>query len=305
MSYQPSAASPGERPCVDRWEAMRSILEQVPQPATLMDLGAAEGWFSAKASDLGFYVTAIEPRAGVLDVKTRFMHSFVGSVDGESLRQWPRHDVVLALSVLHHFEDWRDVLEQVRACRYWAIVEVPDPAEAEWMKMAKARHELEAIAEEVDLHSVKDLGRFERVGRNGATYYRPMHLLRGTVKRFRGRAFSGSGNNARSLRRFADERLTTVLGYEPFPGSLNLAFDEQPDLGPAVRYWARTIDSDRRAYVIWPAWIQGVPGHVMIPTARTAHPNTLEAWAPVKLRDRLGIKDGDVVAVDVQLEGHA
>jgi riboflavin kinase len=102
------------------------------------------------------------------------------------------------------------------------------------------------------------------------------------------------------------------LGYEPFPGTLNVELDEE-----SVRARARTdaldpIDIDGwededRTYgpaFCWPATVE-VGGdryervHVVSPE-RTHHgAEQLELIAPVKLRDTFDIEDGDEVIVHV------
>ena len=98
------------------------------------------------------------------------------------------------------------------------------------------------------------------------------------------------------------------LGYEPFPGTLNVALsaesvrargemgalkdtatpidgweDDERTFGPATCYAAR-VEAAGRTY-------EGA--HVIVPE-RTHHDDTqLELIAPVKLRDELDLSDGD------------
>ncbi|MFD1632655.1 DUF120 domain-containing protein [Haloplanus ruber] len=102
------------------------------------------------------------------------------------------------------------------------------------------------------------------------------------------------------------------LGYEPFPGTLNVELtaesvrsrgemdaletgttridgweDGDRTFGPATCYAAR-VDADTNSY-------EGA--HVIVPD-RTHHDETqLELIAPVKLRDELGLDDGDTLTV--------
>jgi riboflavin kinase len=104
------------------------------------------------------------------------------------------------------------------------------------------------------------------------------------------------------------------LGYEPFPGTLNVDLDEESvhtraelsamsgaatridgwedddrTFGPATCYAARVTAADERYD----------DAHVIVPE-RTHHDTTkLELIAPTKLRDELGLDDGDRVTVSV------
>ena len=130
--------------------------------------------------------------------------------------------------------------------------------------------------------------------------------LRGTVT-----SGMGEGKHYISLsgymRQFRDR-----LGYEPFPGTLNVDLDEE-----SVRTRARMdaldpieIDGwadDKRTYgpaFCWPAAIEAGDErygqvHVIAPE-RTHHgADQLELIAPEKLRETLPIEDDDEVSIDV------
>lgn len=97
------------------------------------------------------------------------------------------------------------------------------------------------------------------------------------------------------------------LGYSPFPGTLNLALDEEstrarsalkrPD-GILIEEW----ENEERTFgavTCYPATIGGIEGHVIEPH-RTHYPDEmLEVIAPVKLVDELDLGDGDALTVEV------
>lgn len=100
------------------------------------------------------------------------------------------------------------------------------------------------------------------------------------------------------------------LGFTPYPGTLNLRLVTQEDIRirqtlqdlegieiTGFTFKNRTFGSVK----CFKAAIDGVEGAVVIP-ARTHHGfNTIEAIAPAKIRDSIGIKDGDLVTVKVFL----
>ncbi len=98
------------------------------------------------------------------------------------------------------------------------------------------------------------------------------------------------------------------LGFTPFPGTLNLTLKTQEDIrsrqelvnigGIAVKGF---IHGGRRLgdVTCFHAELRGERVAVVLP-ARTHHSiTTIEVIAPVNLRQKLGLKDGDVVAVKV------
>lgn len=299
MSYQPTAAGPGERVCVDRWEAIRRHLATIPEPFNLLDLGANAGWFSARAADeFDCRVTAIDNHPDLPAAASERVTVVHRRVDAPALRQMARHDVVLALSVIHHMRDWRQVLAQVRACRRMAFVEIPHPGER-WMRYAAGRHELAAIHAAVAKIGTR-IGSFERIGRDGSVHQRPMFAVGGTVRRYTGTVFAGSGTCSRQLR--PDLRVPSLdreLGYKPYAGSLNLRCGGPVELGRPWLNWPGIVRGRRRPYWFWPAWVDGMAIHAMIPGTRVHGPDCIELVAPDRLRDRFGLTDGDLLTVDI------
>ena len=122
----------------------------------------------------------------------------------------------------------------------------------------------------------------------------------------------GEGRHYISLSGYM-EQFEERLGYEPFPGTLNVDLDvesvrsrsavsslsgipidgwedEERTFGPATCY-AATVEYGGDA---------AETAHIIVPE-RTHHDETqLEVIAPVRLRDALGLEDGDVVTVSVE-----
>lgn len=308
-AYQPvwrdgAVVAGGERDCADRYGAIRDVLADVAEdvPVTVLDVGAAQGYFSVRAAeDFGCRVTAVDSDRRLADAASERVRTCIRRVDPPALRAMARHDVVLALSVLHHFADWRAALRQIRACRRWAIVEVPHPGER-WMRSAAARGELRQIHDAVERVAVRRLGEFERTGRDGSRHQRPMYLVPGTIRTFTGTVFAGSGTCSRKLTPKLHARgLDRQLGYQPYPGSLNLRCDHAVDLGTPAVNWPGQVGGKRRPYWFWPAWVGKVACHAMDPAGRGHGPDCIEVVAPVKLRDRLKLADGSAVRIDIEM----
>ena len=120
---------PGRRDFEHRWTLIRREVEDCGAQS-LLDIGCAEGYFVRRAArELGCFSLGIEgdvrrvtvaQNISTLDGNERagFMY---GRVDAASLSQFPSFDVVLFLSVLHHFKrahgtDYcRDILTTIRS----------------------------------------------------------------------------------------------------------------------------------------------------------------------------------------------
>lgn len=303
--YQPvwrdgNVVTAGERDCSDRYEALRPALAEIGRPFTTMDLGAAQGYFSTRAAhDFDCSVTAVDHNSALSAAKSDRVTPVIKRVGLADLRAMPRHDVILALSILHHFADWRSALRQIRACREFAVIEVPHPDE-KWMRSAASRRHLRAIHDAVAKVATKKLGEFERTGRDGSRRLRPMYLVPGTVVQIEGAVFGGSGTCSRKLPEFG-AGLDKQLGYKPFAGSLNLRSDRQiPDLGKPHVDWVGRRGKRTRRYWFWDAWVGGVALHAMDPAGRGHGPSCIEVVAKDRLRKSLNLRDGSIVKLDVE-----
>lgn len=123
----------------------------------------------------------------------------------------------------------------------------------------------------------------------------------------RGKVFTGLGEGASYVSLpFYREAFRRVLGFDPYPGTLNLKVE--PDCAETVRALRnkglliprRVVDGVEYGWVrCLPARIRGIEAAVLI-IEKTVHgPDVIEVIAPVRLRDALGLKDGDVVEVEV------
>lgn len=131
-------------------------------------------------------------------------------------------------------------------------------------------------------------------------------LYRGIIL---GEVISGLGEGSYYVRLYSG-RIKEYLGFEPYPGTLNVrvlfpktVFDAlvnvRPILIPGFVKDGRTF-GDVKAY---PVVINGIKGAIVVPS-RTVHPPKIaEIIAPVNLRESLGLRDGDRVKIKAVVEG--
>jgi len=120
-----------------------------------------------------------------------------------------------------------------------------------------------------------------------------------------GEVVSGLGEGAYYVKQYSP-LIQEYLGFEPYPGTLNVrvlfpktVFDAlcnvRPVIIPGFTKGGRTF-GDVKAYRVR---IDGVEGAVVVPS-RTVHPPKIaEIIAPVNLREKLGLRDGDRVRIEV------
>lgn len=117
----------------------------------------------------------------------------------------------------------------------------------------------------------------------------------------RGIVFTGNGNCSRFWTPELCAELTSLLGYTPVPGSLNVVLFAPPALPrPHGVFWdtRRPKDGKRGGlYQFWRARFgtgeHAVNAHLMRPDIRGHGPNCVELVAPFRIRDTWQVNNGD------------
>lgn len=112
----------------------RTDLRQYHCP-TVLDVGAYNGYFCRRlADDFGARALAVDgqpfleeyrspgPLSGYVDVR----HALWGPPDIDAA---PRFDIVVCLSVLHHHNNWSDMLDALSQCGSTLFIELANPLE--------------------------------------------------------------------------------------------------------------------------------------------------------------------------------
>ena len=118
-----------------RSDAVALAMSELGPERRVLDLGANDGWLSARLAGFGHRVVAVErnqrERRPVELTATGTIEWIEREISADELPTLGRFDVVIALSVLHHFpkpaEAWRNLHGMARQL---AVVEIPDPREA-------------------------------------------------------------------------------------------------------------------------------------------------------------------------------
>lgn len=116
--------------------------------------------------------------------------------------------------------------------------------------------------------------------------------------RLRGRIVSGKGEGRKYVEIYRNG-LRRKLGIDPYPGTLNI--DVGYDISKLYLSLKPIIiepptDNYKPVYAV-PAEIDNIKGYVIKPFATVHGWNILEFIAEINVRQKLGLKDGDIVEV--------
>ncbi|MEC3885211.1 class I SAM-dependent methyltransferase [Halobacillus sp. HZG1] len=109
----------GQRECANRYEKVKEKMKGWSDPFTVLDLGANNGYFSYRiAEDFKVPVTMIEEKKEARKIydmnenpNVTLINRRVEVQELKELCKNKKFDVILALSVLHHFDNYEEVIE--------------------------------------------------------------------------------------------------------------------------------------------------------------------------------------------------
>jgi riboflavin kinase len=122
---------------------------------------------------------------------------------------------------------------------------------------------------------------------------------------FEGIVTSGLGKGAVFISiDYYKQEIKNKLGFDAYPGTLNLTLDEeQTNLLKKTRpIRIESYKKDNRSFGginCYKAKIKNIIGYIIVPDL-TEHKDTIEFIAPVNLKSKLKIKDGDKVKIELE-----
>jgi riboflavin kinase len=122
---------------------------------------------------------------------------------------------------------------------------------------------------------------------------------------FNGKATTGAGEGKKYLALpWVKEQINQTLGFSPYLGTLNLTLTRASLANKKLLKRSELKIHPAEGYclgLLFHASIHGTPCAVVVPQVDSYPENVLELIAPVNLREKLNLKDGDEVAVSVQV----
>ena len=132
------AVEKGGRECEFRFEAIRKVVKKINRPIKVLDIGANMGYFSLRLAEefegLFVMVEGSETVSKALlklcqlnrNNKSILLKRTLQLEDLKYLAKYESFDVVLALSIIHHFEEpYNEVFEVMRTLGSYLIFEPP------------------------------------------------------------------------------------------------------------------------------------------------------------------------------------
>jgi len=125
----------GKRECASRYQSIYQEINKrkIKRPFTVLDIGACYGYFSFRlAEDFGAQVTMIEANSEIVnyhkaneDERVRLLNQKFSTKDLFDLSRLEQYDVVLALSILHHFKDYQAAVKAIFSLGDIIFIEPP------------------------------------------------------------------------------------------------------------------------------------------------------------------------------------
>lgn len=123
-----------QRDCADRYEVVRALCARFSRPFSVLDIGSNYGYFPVRImEDFPEAVCVLVDDKEVVPVlkenlrldRSVVVKRRVTAKELESLARSESFDVVLGLSVLHHFDDPERAYKAIRNLGWWSVFEVP------------------------------------------------------------------------------------------------------------------------------------------------------------------------------------
>lgn len=149
-----------QRECASRYEPIREALRAYRRPFSVFDFGANMGYFAFRiAEDFPqATVVAVDGHAELGEIARQNglpnVVALIRRMNAADLAQLARceaFDVVLALNVLHHMQDWEAALEALRGLGSVLIAETPGPGDKAATGYTRHRGLLDALSEGKEL----------------------------------------------------------------------------------------------------------------------------------------------------------
>lgn len=122
----------------------------------------------------------------------------------------------------------------------------------------------------------------------------------------KGRVFSGLGKGSEFLKLpWVRRQIKEKLGFNPYPGTLNIKIDEPfplRDNSEQVDWVEITPEPGYCRGKCIKCYIDEIECAIVLPKIAGYPADVIEVIAPINLREKLGLRDGDILTVVILLK---
>lgn len=123
---------PGKRDCLSRWEIIKDYIPE----GVIIEIGSSQGYFTQKMADLpNRIIVSMEQEEASVEIQKKLLKNKINvaickvALTEKHLYDWSQAvetiDMILLLSILHHFENPERILQCVSQISPCAIIEIP------------------------------------------------------------------------------------------------------------------------------------------------------------------------------------
>lgn len=287
----------GKRTCARRYKLIHDALAERYRPGfTTLDIGASEGYFSIRlAEDLRARPTMLEKKSELKAIvqaqENPSMKVVSGRFDKSTLAKLGAFDVVIALSIVHHFPNWGAMIKRILAMGDTVIIELPAENERSTKRATSAAGMMEVLQWYNPVLIGETAGYAEEAKRQLYVVDFPAAPVGKYV--IQGKVGGGRASSARQHRHYRPA-IKRQTGITVVPGTLNLRLAQRFHFKNSIK-----VESEKGMYHLFPCRIEGISAFVMKPPRAKNRSNTLEIVAPYKLREVFDLVDDSVVMVEL------
>lgn len=280
----------GDRPCQSRYGALSNFLARYLSPVRrfeVLDFGANMGYFSFNTAYNfpGSHVTMVdyEPLLPCLHKlnglpNVDLVHAYVDLLD--DFLEDKYYDVIYAMSVLHHFEDYREAIDLFISHADNVVFEVGYPDEVPEVNEDRVPGIYNYI-----------MGKNPIQINSHMEHDRPIYYVNDSERAIETEVYCGAKMASKKTFPEIEYPIQHTFGQKFYPGTLNLKTEKLKLKNP---FWIAEV------YKVYPAYLNGLPVYIL----RTEqHPETsAEIISPHCLREKLNLKDGDNPTLSIDKE---
>jgi len=288
----------GQRDCEKRYSVIAESLKDLPREFTVLDIGAAQGYFSFRlANDFGAACTLIDRDECLLNIIAangfKNMRGINRSLNARQIAEIVRaekYDVILALSVVHNVNEWQpiaDALLEATRKGTIAFIETPTGGEIRTINVRWADAILEHLNQEHNAVISKTLDR-DKVAERPLKRYPPGPCI--------GTPIDGTGGARKHTELWAPH-LRRATGQTMAAGTLNIRLANDLILS---RDKAASFPIQGGKFYLWPCTLNGYECWIAKPPHSRWSDDVPEIMADVNLREHLSLKNGDQVTLELR-----